>query len=103
MAETRRGLLGRLFGGEPARAPAPPDARAEKSEAAEPVTEAVVVPPPSTPASAIPPEPASSGGWWQRLRSGLSRSTQSLTTGIADVLTKRKLDAESLEDLEDLL
>jgi fused signal recognition particle receptor len=106
MAETRRGLLGRLFAGEPAPLPASGDAAREKSDVNQPVggaIETVIVPPPTTPASAVPPAPAASGAWWQRLKSGLSRSTQSLTTGIADVFTKRKLDAESLEDLEDLL
>jgi fused signal recognition particle receptor len=42
-------------------------------------------------------------GWFQRLKSGLSKTSSRLTEGIASVFTKRKLDAESLEDLEDLL
>src|SRR5690606_8027330 len=42
-------------------------------------------------------------GWFQRLRQGLGRSTQSITTGISDIFTKRKLDAATLEELEDLL
>ncbi len=49
------------------------------------------------------PESSERRGWWERLKSGLSRSSQSLTTGIADVFTKRKLDAEALEELEELL
>lgn len=43
------------------------------------------------------------GGWLSRLTSGLSKSTGRLGQGIADIFTKRKLDAESLQDLEDLL
>jgi fused signal recognition particle receptor len=43
------------------------------------------------------------GGWLKRLRQGLSRSSAKLTTGIADLFTKRKLDEEALEELEDLL
>jgi fused signal recognition particle receptor len=35
-------------------------------------------------------------GWWQRLRGGLKRSS----SAIGDLLTKRKLDASSIEDLE---
>ncbi|MCF3947168.1 signal recognition particle-docking protein FtsY [Acidiphilium sp. AL] len=42
-------------------------------------------------------------GFFSRLKAGLSRSTQKLTTGIADTFTKRKLDDEALEELEELL
>ena len=100
MAEPRRGLLGRLFGGAAETAP---ENDSPANDVPVVVAEAVIVPPPSPPASAIPQESASSGSWWTRLKSGLARSTQSLTSGISDVFTKRKLDAESLEDLEDLL
>lgn len=43
------------------------------------------------------------GGWLSRLTSGLSKSTNRLGQGISDIFTKRKLDADSLQDLEDLL
>jgi fused signal recognition particle receptor len=43
------------------------------------------------------------GGWLSRLTTGLSKSTGRLGQGITDIFTKRKLDAQSLEDLEDLL
>ena len=43
------------------------------------------------------------GGWLSRLTSGLSKSTNKITTGITDVLTKKKLDDEALEQLEDVL
>jgi len=46
---------------------------------------------------------AESEGWITRLRQGLSRSSSRLTSGIADLFTKRTLDDEALEDLEDLL
>ncbi|TCT05157.1 signal recognition particle-docking protein FtsY [Aquabacter spiritensis] len=42
-------------------------------------------------------------GFWSRLASGLSRTASSLTQGITDLVTKRKLDTATLEDLEDLL
>ncbi len=42
-------------------------------------------------------------GWFGRLKAGLKRSTGSLTTGIGDLFTKRKLDDAALEDLEELL
>lgn len=41
--------------------------------------------------------------WWHRLRGGLSRSSSAITGGISDIFTKRKLDADALEDLEDVL
>jgi fused signal recognition particle receptor len=50
------------------------------------------------------PEPAPARtSWWARLKEGLSRSSASLGQGIADIFTKRKLDAATLEDLEDVL
>jgi fused signal recognition particle receptor len=41
--------------------------------------------------------------WWQRLKTGLARSSSSIGQGISDLFTKRKLDAQSLEELEDVL
>ena len=64
-------------------------------------TEAVITPPPPIPTH--PPEAAPRQNWWDRLRSGLSRSSQSLTSGITGVFTKRRLDSATLEELEDLL
>jgi len=51
------------------------------------------------------PEQRASGprGWWQRLRQGLARSSASIGGAIADLVTKRRLDAAVLEELEDLL
>jgi len=43
------------------------------------------------------------GGWFGRLKAGLSRSSQKLTTGLTDLFTKRKLDRAALDDLEDIL
>ncbi len=42
-------------------------------------------------------------GFLSRLKEGLTRSTQKLTTGITAVFTKRKLDDAALEELEELL
>ena len=42
-------------------------------------------------------------GWFSRLKSGLSRSSDKIGGGLSDLLTKRKLDEDSLQDLEDLL
>ena len=41
--------------------------------------------------------------WFQRLTSGLKKSSDQLTENIASVFTKRKLDDETLEQLEDVL
>jgi fused signal recognition particle receptor len=43
------------------------------------------------------------GGLFARLKSGLARSSRSLTDGISGVLTKRKLDQATLDGLEELL
>ena len=41
--------------------------------------------------------------WFQRLREGLSRSSRELRDNIAGVFLKRKLDEDTLQDLEDVL
>jgi fused signal recognition particle receptor len=38
--------------------------------------------------------------WWKRLTGGLKRTSSGLGTAISDLVTKRKLDAAALEDLE---
>ncbi len=38
--------------------------------------------------------------WWKRLTGGLKRTSSALGTAISDLVTKRKLDAAALEDLE---
>ena len=97
--EKRKGLFGRLFGAkdEPLAAPvevpgeaAPPAELAGAPEAAiEPVSEPVAEPPEQT--------------WFQRLKTGLGKTSSKLSDGITGLFTKRKLDANTLEDLEDLL
>lgn len=78
--EKGKGLFGRLLtGSQPA-----PDRDAK----------------PDTPAAATAPQPL---GWFQRLKSGLGKTSSKLTTGITDLVSKRKLDAATLDDLEDLL
>jgi fused signal recognition particle receptor len=41
--------------------------------------------------------------WWRRLSSGLKRTSTSIGTAISDLVSKRKLDAAMVEDLEDAL
>lgn len=43
------------------------------------------------------------GGWLSRLTSGLSKSTNKISKGITDVLTKKKLDQDALDALEETL
>lgn len=42
-------------------------------------------------------------GVFKKLKDGLSRTSSKISGGISDILTKRKLDSESLEQLEELL
>lgn len=60
-----------------------------------------------TGAPAAHPESAASapkkGGWLSRLRAGLSRSSSKLSEGISSIFTKRRLDDDALEELEELL
>ena len=56
----------------------------------------------STPAAAPVVEEARTG-WFGRLKQGLSRSTGRLTDGLTGLFTKRKLDDEALEELEEAL
>ena len=47
--------------------------------------------------------PGEGRGWLGRLRAGLSRSANALGGGIGKLLTKRRIDDETLQELEDLL
>jgi fused signal recognition particle receptor len=60
-------------------------------------------PPAEPPPAAAPGAAEPRRSWLQRLRSGLSRSSSSIAQGVSDIFTKRKLDAASLDDLEDIL
>jgi fused signal recognition particle receptor len=63
-------------------------------------------PPPQAPADAVAPQtvPAPARrAWFARLRSGLSRSSASIGQGIVDIVSKRRLDAAALDDLEEVL
>jgi fused signal recognition particle receptor len=47
--------------------------------------------------------PQGRGNWWQRLSQGLKRTSTSIGTSIADLVTKRRLDAAAIEELEEIL
>ena len=42
-------------------------------------------------------------GWLAKLGLGLKKSSQKISGGISDIFTKRKVDADTLEELEELL
>ncbi|MCB9988897.1 MAG: signal recognition particle-docking protein FtsY [Rhodospirillales bacterium] len=46
---------------------------------------------------------AAEGGWLARLTKGLSKSSKKIGQGISDLVTKKKLDQETLDSLEELL
>jgi fused signal recognition particle receptor len=80
----------------PPTKPAKAEGRAEKVTVAKKVEQKVE---PQQPAQ--PPQPRKS--WFQRMREGLARSSRELSGNIAGVFTKRKLDEDTLQDLEDVL
>ena len=90
---------------EPVVPPVPAEEIAPPAEP-EPEPETVIAPQPEpvvAPEPAPAPAPQPKRSWWRRLTEGLSRTSSALTTGITDLFTKRKLDAGTLEDLEDIL
>jgi fused signal recognition particle receptor len=54
-------------------------------------------------APAAPLQEPERRGWFSRLKNGLAKSSQTLTGSITSIFTKRKLDKETLQDLEDTL
>jgi fused signal recognition particle receptor len=88
-----RGLMGFFR-----RTEAPPPPPTE-----EPAAELPVAPQSGDAASEPPAEPPKKQGWFQRLKAGLNKTSARLSEDIAGLFTKRKLDADSLQELEDLL
>lgn len=116
MTDKKPGFLKRLFGLEPepvqtVTAPEPkpaiPDPQPEPPPPPGPpettpsfieeIEDRLVAPP------AIASAPAERPSWFSRLTTGLKRSSDNLTTSITSVFTKRKLDAATLDELEDVL
>jgi fused signal recognition particle receptor len=117
MAEEKKpGLFGRLFGSKPAEEKSVETI--EQVESVEPVEvapepepveeeEPVILLPASEEAEELfAPEvepPRDGPSWFTRLREGLARTSGRLGSGIADLFTKAKFDASTLDELEDLL
>ena len=76
---------------------------APKIEIAAPPPVVEEAPPPVPVIVPVVPEPVQAKGWLSRLTQGLSKSSKSITTSITSIFTKRKLDATTLEELEDVL
>jgi fused signal recognition particle receptor len=59
---------------------------------------------PADPAiAAQAPQPPPKQGWFQRLKTGLTKTSARLSQDIAGIFTKRKLDADTLQELEEVL
>src|SRR4051795_7569883 len=61
------------------------------------------VPEPASQSRVAPSAEAKPAGWWQRLTHGMRRTSTALSDSVTGLFTKRKLDAATLEDLEDAL
>jgi fused signal recognition particle receptor len=88
--------------------PAEPPRSAELPPSAEPapLAELDVETKAETPASPVPGDSEAEvekKGWLSRLRDGLAKSTKRVTESITGLFTKKKLDQETLNDLEDAL
>lgn len=72
-----------------------------------PAVEETIPEPEAAPVVETSPEPEvpaeEKQGWLTRMTSGLSKSTNKITTGLSDFVTKRKLDDAALEELEEML
>jgi fused signal recognition particle receptor len=101
--EKSRGFLG-LFRrpAEPVPPVGQPEPEQDGAGAAPPHQDAAPDQGPSEPAVdvAAPPKKV---GWFQRLKAGLTKTSARLSEDIAGIFTKRKLDADTLQELEDLL
>src|ERR1700738_2165180 len=97
MSDTqKRSVFGRMFGGKTREDP--PGDLEQLEDQAPSIHEALAAEP-----LAETSQDAPRLGWFQRLRHGLTKTSSRLSEGITGVFTKRKLDDETLEELEDLL
>jgi fused signal recognition particle receptor len=98
-APKKTGFMGRLFGRAAGHSPTATDENTDQPTQATETPAADPTPGIATPEPATEPKK----GWFARLTSGLSKTSSKLAEGITGVFTKRKLDAETLGDLEDVL
>ncbi|HWJ72744.1 MAG TPA: signal recognition particle-docking protein FtsY [Kaistia sp.] len=102
MTEEKKGFFKRIFGlGDAAPQP---ESKPEAEQEIAPESVVEPAPAPVEPRQAVIEAPAAPKlSWFQRLKAGLARSSSALSDGIASVFTKRKLDAATLEEFEDVL
>src|SRR5204862_7490672 len=48
-------------------------------------------------------QPEEKQSWWQRLSGGLKRTSASIGGAVADLVVKRRLDQEMLDEIEEVL
>jgi fused signal recognition particle receptor len=102
LAEAERAAEAERIAAKTVAAPAPAAPREPEGKVSEgKVTVAKTVEKKAEPVA--PAEPAPKLSWFQRMKDGLARSSRELSGNIAGVFTKRKLDEETLQDLEDVL
>ena len=89
----RKGFFGRMFGSGDKPAEQQPDAQADET----------VAETPAAPPDASPEPTPQRKGWFERLKSGLAKTSSRLTEGIAGLVTRKKLDQNTLDELEELL
>ena len=113
MSETepeKKGWFARFRRGTPAvETPRPAEPEVEKPEPVEPAVAAESEPEPAPVEAVAEKEPevekpeVEKKGWLSRLREGLSKSTKKVAESITGLFTKKKLDQQTLDDLEDAL
>ena len=86
----------------PKEAPPAPSDLAEPASPVERAAEPETAVPPA-PAPPPVPEPEARRGWFDRLRAGLSKSSERLSQGINTIFLRRRLDQAALDELEELL
>jgi fused signal recognition particle receptor len=57
----------------------------------------------SAPSVGTEPQASAKAGWLNRLKQGLGKTSTKLSDGITGIFTKKKLEAATLDDLEDVL
>jgi fused signal recognition particle receptor len=92
---------------------APPKPAEQPAAKPTPPPSGPATPPGAKPTEDLPPSERSKDkpksvaepkrGWFDQLRAGLARTSNALSDGLASALVKRKLDEDTLDDLEDVL
>jgi fused signal recognition particle receptor len=102
----KKGFLSRWLGGtsEPAPETKPPaEEETPPAETSEPAGADPAPPQTADVEPAAPPAAPQRKGWFERLKAGLSKTSSRLTESITGLVTKRKLDQDTLDELEEVL